>query len=82
MGGGGDGHAAADCRVGLWRNGTPLSPADSRGAGAVFVDAAPGTLSECNKGWGTRLWLTGWHRSLVHHHAMEGQVGRSDCYRG
>lgn len=34
--------------------GTQLSPADGRGAGAVFVDTALETLSECNKRLGDK----------------------------
>lgn len=42
--------------------GTPLSTADRRGAGAVFVDTALETLSECNKRLGDKAKSSkSWH---------------------
>lgn len=48
---GGQGMMAALC---LPLTGTPLSTADRRGTGAVFVDTALETLSECNKRLGDK----------------------------
>lgn len=46
--------------------GPQLSPADGRGAGAVFVDTALETLSECNKRLGDD--------------AMAQRAGPDHCY--
>lgn len=77
-----DGHAVAGCSVvGPWS--CPLSTADTRGAGAVFVDTALETLSECNKRLGDKVKA---QRAGIDHCdtilPWRGQLGHSDDYIG